>query len=632
MPLSQLSWLPESPDWGRKIDGLRADPARAWPLLVELAGARMDFIRTGRLDRDLRAFAGDAPPPDCDFSPIRLALLASSTIEHLLPGLRVAALRRGLWMTTYAVDYGQYVQELLDKQSALHRFDPTVVLFALDSHHLIGAAPEATTSEDANAIVDDASSRLRDLWRQARASFSCQVIQQTLLPIFPPLVGSNEHRLPRSPLRLCRQLNAKLVELADEEQVDVLALDARVAEDGLSVWHDPALWHRAKQEITPAAAPLYGEMAVRLVAARLGRSAKCLVLDLDNTLWGGVIGDDGLDGIELGQGSATGEAYLAFQTYAHMLSQRGIILAVCSKNDEENALAPFDRHPEMVLKRTDIACFVANWQDKASNIRHIAQQLNIGLDALVFVDDNPVERDLVRRELPMVMVPELPEDPALYARCLSDAGYFETLGITAEDLERNHLYSTNREREALKASVTNMADFLRSLEMELRWRRFDRLGLQRTVQLINKTNQFNLTTRRHGQSEIEAIMADPRSIGLQLSLVDRVGNNGIIAIVIGRMAADGEDMLLDTWLMSCRVLGRNVEEATLNLVASEARKLGATRLIGEYRPTAKNAMVREHYAKLGFAELPRGDGGASRWARSLADFIPLETFITSIEA
>jgi FkbH-like protein len=632
MTPSVLPWLPESPDWGQKVGSLSVDLANAWPSLVELAGARMDFVRVGRLDRHLRALAGDGPPPDYAFTPIRLALLASSTTGHLLPGLRVAALRRGLWMTTYQVDYGQYLQELLDKDSALHRFKPNVVLFALDAPHVIGDVPEAATVVEADALVEQALSRLKGFWHQARESFSCQVIQQTLLPVFPSLVGNNEHRLPRSPLRLCRELNARLVELADAERVDVLALDARVAEDGLAAWHDPVLWHRAKQEITPSAAPFYGDMAVRLIAARLGRSAKCLVLDLDNTLWGGVIGDDGLEGIVLGQGSATGEAYVAFQNYARMLSERGIILAVCSKNDEANALAPFEQHSEMVLKRADIACFVANWQDKASNIRHIAQELNIGLDSLVFVDDNPAERDLVRRELPMVMVPELPEDPALYARCLSDSGYFETLSVTAEDLERNRLYGANRQREAMKASSTNMSDFLRSLEMELRWRRFDRMGLQRIVQLINKTNQFNLTTQRYGQPEIEAIMADPRSIGLQLSLVDRVGNNGIIAIVIGRMAADGGDMLIDTWLMSCRVLGRNVEEATLNLVAAEALKLGANQLIGEYRPTAKNSMVREHYSRLGFMELPQGEGGTTRWARPLADFIPFETFITTIEA
>jgi FkbH-like protein len=352
------------------------------------------------------------------------------------------------------------------------------------------------------------------------------------------------------------------------------------------------------------------------------------VLDLDNTLWGGIIGDDGLDGIVLGQGSALGEAFVSFQNYAQELSRRGVILAVCSKNDEANALAPFEKHPDMVLRRSDIACFVANWQDKPANLRAIAQALNIGMDSLVLADDNPFERNMVRRELPMVGVPELPEDPALYARCVADAGYFEMLRITTEDVERSKQYQRNLERELLRSSSTDVESYLKSLDMRLVWRPFDQVGLQRIVQLINKTNQFNLTTRRYSQAEVTALMSDPRCLTLQLRLLDTFGDNGIIAIVIGKPESPGSsDMLIDTWLMSCRVLGRQVEEATLNVVMAEAARLGARKLIGEYRPTAKNDMVREHYAKLGFAAATAGADHATRWARSVEDFVPNPTFI-----
>ena len=279
------------------------------------------------------------------------------------------------------------------------------------------------------------------------------------LPVHPAFLGNNEHRLPGSRLAFIARLNHELRLLADEDGVDVLAVDAPAAVDGLKAWHDPALWHRAKQEISPATAPIYGELVARLLAAEQGRSSKCLVLDLDNTLWGGVIGDDGLAGLVLGQGSALGEAFVDFQDYARELSRRGVILAVCSKNDEANALEPFDHHPEMVLKRTDIASFVANWHDKASNIRAIAEELNIGLDSLVFVDDNPFERSLVRRELPMVAVPEVGDDPATFAQTLADAGYFETVTVTEEDRVRTEQYQGNRRREQLKASTTDL-DFL----------------------------------------------------------------------------------------------------------------------------------------------------------------------------
>jgi FkbH-like protein len=244
----------------------------------------------------------------------------------------------------------------------------------------------------------------------------------------------------------------------------------------------------------------------------------------------------------------------------------------------------------------------------------------------VFIDDNPFERNLVREELPMVAVPEVSEDPSTYARTLADAGYFEGVSITDEDRARSQQYQSNRERDQLKASATDLASYLRGLEMQLIWKRFDQVGLQRTVQLINKTNQFNLTTRRYSEEDVVSLIDDPRAFGLQLRLVDRFGDNGIIGIVIGRMA-EGEELLIDTWLMSCRVLGRQVEPTTLNLVAAAAKRLGARRLIGEYLPTKKNGMVRDHYLKLGFATVETRDDGGSCSVLDLPTFVPASTFI-----
>jgi FkbH-like protein len=621
-------WLPPIADFSARVKALDAieDATEAWAALVALANTRLDFLETMRLDRSLQRRFAKAPPPGLATRPVRLAVLGSATLAHLLPGIRVAALRRGLWVATYEGEYGQYRQELADPAAGLHEFRPDTILFAFDAAHLLRGASVGLDAAAADAVLEAALAQLRQCWSQGRAAFGCQVIQQSLLPVFPAVLGSNEHRLPGSRARLAARLNAALRAEAEAAGIDLLALDERAAQDGLARWHDPVLWHRAKQEVTPAAGPLYGELVARVVAARRGLSRKCLVLDLDNTLWGGVIGDDGLEGIVLGQGSALGEAFLAVQAYALDQAARGVILAVCSKNDEANALAAFEQHPEMLLKRGHIACFRANWQDKVGNIRAIAQQVNIGLDSLVFLDDNPFERTLVRQELPMVAVPELPEDPAFYAATLADAGYFEGLAVTEEDLTRTGQYQANLAREILATEATDLPSYLRSLEMRLLVSRFDQVGLQRTTQLINKTNQFNLTTRRYTEAEVRAVMADPNAFGLQFRLRDRFGDNGVIAIVIGRLDAPGE-VRIDTWLMSCRVLGRGVEAAMLDVVVGAASRLGAVLLVGEYRPTAKNAMVREHYVRLGFEPHRHADDGTRIDRLDLARYAPADSFI-----
>ena len=620
-----LHWLPEAADFRARLSALRQ--AGNWGEAVRLAGSRLDFTRTNALDAAIRQ--ASPAPGDGATRVMRLAVLGSSTLAHLHAGIRVAALRRGLWLETYENEYGQYLQEMLEPHSGLHAFAPEAVLFAFDAHHLTAGLHAGMDAAQADAVLDEAVARIEQCWRQAAAAFRGVILQQAVLDVFPALMGSNEQRLPGSRSRMVARLNERLRVLADAASVDIVAVDDWARRTGDAAWHDPALWHRSKQEVAPMAAPLYGELVARIIAARQGRSSKCLVLDLDNTIWGGVIGDDGLDGIVLGQGSALGEGFTAVQEYARDLARRGVILAVCSKNDEANALEAFDKHPEMVLRRADIASFKANWVDKASNIRAIAQELNIGLDALVFLDDNPFERALVRQELPMVAVPEVPDDPALVPHVLAAAGYFEAVAVTAEDRERTAQYQDNRARETLRASVTDLDGYLRNLEMRLLWRRFDSVGLQRTVQLINKTNQFNLTTRRVTEEQVLAIMGDANAIGLQLRLLDRFGDYGVIAIVIGRRRA--EELVIDTWLMSCRVLGRKVEQATLDLVAREARRLGCARLVGRYVPTAKNGMVRDHYARLGFSVMTVDEDGGSVATLDLDDFSGAPTPITMAE-
>ncbi len=615
-----LTWLPEIPNWQDALRTARKQPPEeALPSFVQLANSRLDFVRAGQLDKAVQSYLKQSDVTT-QLPVVRLALLGSSTLTHLHAGIRLGALRRGILLEIYSGTYGLYRQELADPESGLYRFRPGIVCFAFDAAHLV--------PNDASGIAETMAN-LQYCWKTVGEALGCAVIQQTALPRFPTLMGNNEDRLPTSQASLVTQLNQAIREQASEKHVALLSLDSWAAESGVASWFEPSLWYAAKQEVHPRASVLYGDQLGRLIAAMQGKSAKCLVLDLDNTLWGGVIGDDGLDGIALGQGSATGEAFVAFQQYVRQLAARGVILAVCSKNDHANAIAPFETHPEMVLRSSDIACFVANWQDKAANLRHIAQTLNIGLDALVFADDNPAERRLIRSELPMVAVPELPEDPESYVSCLANAGYFEAIEITGEDRERTQLYRANASREALRQTSTDLGSYLRGLEMQLLCGSFDELGLNRIVQLIGKTNQFNLTTQRYTEADVRAIMRNPSALTMQLRLTDIHGDNGVIGIVIGVRHA--EALNIENWLMSCRVLGREVEQATLNLLCARASAMGCSRLLGVYRPSAKNVLVREHYQRLGFTLLESMDDGSTRWSLPLHNYTERPTPICAVD-
>lgn len=617
---SGLYWLPEDTEFRSKLKAISSGAVEAtWPALIALANTRLDFTATNALDAVIGKLFRSDRAPDVQTRNIRLAVLSSSTTTHLLPAIRVAAARRGIYLTTYENVYGQYRSELLDENSSLHSFAPTAILFALDAHHVALRFDANQQKSTVEAELPEVLREIEECWALAQARFGCPVIQQTVLNVFPGLMGSNEHRLPGSKRAIVPQINSLLLASADKHGVEILDINDRAMLDGLDAWHDPGLWHRSKQEVMPTIAPMYGEMVARILAARQGLSRKCLVLDLDNTLWGGVIGDDGLNGIVVGQGSALGEGFVALQSFAKDLAKRGVILAVCSKNDMANAVEPFVKHPDMVLRREDFASFYANWSDKASNIRAIANEISIGLDSLVFLDDNPFERTLIRQELPMVAVPEVSDEPAEMLRALTDAGYFESISITEEDRTRQKQYEINAQRAAVKASSSDMEGYLASLDMKLMASQFDAISLQRVVQLINKTNQFNLTTKRYTVEEVQEVIDSPDSFGLHLRLVDRFGDNGIIAVVIGRMQPDRR-VALDTWLMSCRVLGRKVEEATLEVVVREAQRRGALALIGEYRKTAKNDMVASLYENLGFTETYNDTDGNRLFELDLATY------------
>jgi FkbH-like protein len=621
--MEQLEWLPAHPDFRGALRAARdeRDPAARLRACVSLANYNRDFVVTDKLDRLLQTALAELGAAT-KLTAARVALLSSHTVDHLTPALRVAGVSRRLAVSTHVAPYGTYRQSLLGDDPALAAFQPQFILLALDGQDVAFDLPlEAAESEVDHAIrvrVDE----LRRLWRCARERYGAQVIQQTLVPVTPSLFGSFEALVPATPFAMTERFNAAIRTAAGEDRVLLLDLAWHPIR-GSSALGDPVRWHQAKQLVSPLLAPLYGDLLARVVAGALGLSRKCLVLDLDNTLWGGVVGDDGIEGLQLGQGSPTGEAFLAFQRYVSLLAKRGIVLAVCSKNHLEVAEGAFTNHPEMALRRTDIAAFVANWSDKAQNLRNIAHLLDLGTDSFVFVDDNPAEREIIRRELPEVAVPELPEEPAYYAARLSAAGYFETSSFTADDAARSRNYVANAERRSMAEQATDLDGYLRSLDMTLVTTGVGPVELPRATQLLNKSNQFNLTTRRYTQVEMSELVTAPSSIGLCLRLVDRFSDNGLISVIIARQdpAWAGDELLIDTWLMSCRVLGRQVEAAALQVLAERARKRGVRALIGEFRPTPKNSLVVQHYEKLGFtpAAAPAGaSAGATFWRFDVA--------------
>ena len=617
----ELTWLPPDPEWTDELRRLRAaaPDAEAWPRLLRLAGCRMSTVEAARLDRELGRQVALAGPPT-SLERVRVAMLGSATMHHLLAGLRIAGLRRGLWLEIYEGGYGQYVQEALEPPAALLEFHPEVVVFVLDAEHMAQLAENGERP---------ALAHLERCWRSVQERFGAAVMQQAGLPRFADLLGSNEDRLAESPQARLAALNTALRAAAQASGVALLALDRYVQLGGVDAWHDPALWHVAKQEVHPNAAAIWGELLARLIAAVRGRSKKCLVLDLDNTLWGGVLGEEGAAALRIGQGGAEAEAYLAFQQYCLRLRERGVLLAVCSKNDEATARAAFAVHPEMPLRMpsrmplrlSHFASFAANWDDKATNLRRIAGELNLGLDALVFFDDNPAERELIRRELPEVAVPETCGDPAGFVQSLSRAGYFEAVFVTEDDRRRAEAYAAERMRHVPVAQVTEMRGYLRGLKMRMRLQPFDEANLPRIVQLANKTNQFNLTVSRPSAETVRQWMRAPEMLTWQAQLEDRFGDSGTIALLAGEVCRGGSfDVRL--WLMSCRVFGREVEQACLNAVVETLRARGVSRLVAPYRRTAKNGLLAERLTALGFVRSGTGEAEIQHWELALESYVP----------
>lgn len=615
--MKMLPWLVDTPaDFNQRCKRLATSEDCVEELLL-LANSALTVNQAYRLHRIIQNSSDIQAALQGRLERFTLGMVSNGTLDLVLPILTISALRRGIALELVNADFDQSMQESLDPLSAINQARPDAVLLALDFRAFpFGKEAWAAASEGATAGAGlQLLQQIRDGFRN---NCGALCILQTLA--MPPrsLLGSLDGQIDGLLRREITAFNKALVDTVGTGADAVLDIASIVAEVGSRHWFDERQWFSARIPMANEFGPLYCEHIVRLVAALRGRARKCLVLDLDNTLWGGVVGDDGVSGIVLGQGNPLGEAYLALQRYALELKTRGVILAVCSKNDTTVARSAFTDHPQMLLKEHDFAIFVANWDDKASNIRHIANSLNIGLDAIVFVDDNPAERAIVRALLPEVAVPELPADPALVADTIAAAGYFDAVHLNPEDVHRSAQYAANAMRRDALQSARGVEEFLISLEMKMSLAPFDSLGRKRTTQLINKTNQFNLTTRRYTEAEIEYIESSSDFVTLQARLTDRFGDNGMISVVICEKQDDA--WIIDTWLMSCRVIKRRVEEAICDELVRQAKQARIPVLIGIYIPTQRNALVKNLYRELGFVKLDTSGPGET-WQLDIRSYV-----------
>lgn len=624
LPVQALPWLPRPA--GRMRDGiaaLPADPIEALGALRALAQAGWEEAELRQIGRKVRGILKSAPPSlTADalrqgLVPVHLLILSASTANHLADSLIGTAIRFGFLLQLTIAEYEEPEPWLARHRDELTKNPPDFVLVASDNR-MLRLAAALGDEEAAVRTVDAALAQVMRIAEVAVAATGKPAILQTLAgdPDAPQI--NMDIGLAGSPRHLASEFNRRIASQARQAGHLLLDVGGIAASVGQGAWSAGRYWYAAKYPFAVAMAPLYADHVMRIVAAQMGRSRRVLVLDLDNTLWGGIVGDDGIEGLALGTGSPLGESYAALQRMALSWKERGILLCVSSKNDEAIALDAFRNHPEMILKEDDIVAFRVNWDDKAANIKAIAAMIDLGLESFVFLDDNPAERKRVRDALPAVAVPELPDDPSEWISVFQAAGYFEQTGFSPEDRQRAGMYKANARRAAQLERIGNHDDYLRSLDMTLAIAPFDQPGRKRIAQLISKSNQFNLTTRRYSEAEVAALQANSDAVTVQARLADMFGDNGMISAVI--CLKHGKRWEVDTWIMSCRVLGRRVEEAILQHLVQQARAAGAGELIGRYIPTARNGLVKDHFGKLGFSRLSAEPDGETVWRLDVGQY------------
>jgi FkbH-like protein len=556
---------------------------------------------------------------------VRVAVLGDSTTQFLTQAIRGYGYEIGLNLEIFEADYDQIDRQVMESSSELYRYCPEYVFLLSTTPKLLDRFYRTEIFRRSQFAVEQAA-RFDAILSQLNLNVNdAKIVFTNFIELNDAVFGQYANKTNVSFLNQVRRLNCELMTLAERTKnlfiCDVAAFSSELG-------HAACLDNRNRIEADIAFSldflPKVAKALTDIIQAVSGSARKCLILDLDNTLWGGVIGDDGIENIQVGR-LGQGKAFTELQYWARELKQRGIILAVCSKNDERIARGPFESHPDMVLTLDDVAVFVASWDSKVENIKKIKSILNIGYDSMVFVDDNPYERGIVKHHLPDICVPDLPDDPADYLSFLRSLNLFETASYTEEDGQRTVQLQLNMERERFQSSFTDERGFLQSLGMTAELRPFDTFNIPRVAQLIQRSNQFNLRTIRYTEESLSKLCEASTYITIALSVHDRFGSHGLISAVIAGIGVD--ELFIDTWIMSCRVLKRGVENLMLNELVDIAAARGAKRIIGEFIPTKKNALVRDHYGNLGFAVQKNG-----LWSLDVLDYVPREHFIERLRS
>ena len=536
-----------------------------------------------------------------DLPAIKVALTGDTATQFLATAIRGTGAERGYQIDLFEAEYNQVERQFLDPSSELYQTDADfIVLF--QSTHKLGEKHSLLSPSQQESLAEERLAFVASVCENPMLA-SKKIICLNYPEIEDTVFGSYATKVTSSFTYQVRKLNMGLMDLSQRYAnlfiCDIAGLQNKLGRDMMFA---PNVYVSTEMVLSIDALPYVASRVMDIICAIKGQFKKCLILDLDNTVWGGVIGDDGLEGIQLGHGLGIGKAFTEFQMWVKKLKQRGVIICVASKNNEETAKEPFEKHPDMVLKLEDIAVFQANWETKVDNIRTIQRILNIGFDSMVFLDDNPFERNIVRENIPGITVPELPQDPGEYLEYLYSLNLFETASYSQADKDRTKQYQVEAQRVSLQKTFSNEADFLKSLDMTSVVSGFNKFNTPRVAQLSQRSNQFNLRTVRYTEADIEALGKDPDVIDLSFTLEDKFGDNGLIAVIIMKKQ-DEETLFIDTWFMSCRVLKRGMEDFTLNTIVEAAREKGYKRIIGEYLPTPKNKMVENHYPSLGFQKL-----------------------------
>ncbi len=536
-----------------------------------------------------------------DLPAIKVALTGDTATQFLATAIRGSGAERGYQIDLFEAEYNQVERQFLDPSSELYQTDADfIVLF--QSTHKLGEKHSLLSPSQQESLAEERLAFVASVCENPMLA-SKKIVCLNYPEIEDTVFGSYATKVTSSFTYQVRKLNMGLMDLSQRYAnlfiCDIAGLQNKLGRDMMFA---PNVYVSTEMVLSIDALPYVASRVMDIICAIKGQFKKCLILDLDNTVWGGVIGDDGLEGIQLGHGLGIGKAFTEFQMWVKKLKQRGVIICVASKNNEETAKEPFEKHPDMVLKLEDIAVFQANWETKVDNIRTIQRILNIGFDSMVFLDDNPFERNIVRENIPGITVPELPQDPGEYLEYLYSLNLFETASYSQADKDRTKQYQVEAQRASLQKTFSNEADFLKSLDMTSVVSGFNKFNTPRVAQLSQRSNQFNLRTVRYTEADIEALGQDPDVIDLSFTLEDKFGDNGLIAVIIMKKQ-DEETLFIDTWFMSCRVLKRGMEDFTLNTMVEAAREKGYKRIVGEYLPTPKNKMVENHYPSLGFQKL-----------------------------